>query len=170
MVAERAPFTTCDKIRPSAAYAGIAKGMGTDHPASDNVRLLARGPCETLPNINARLGSTSQCSHLHDLSDSPSTLLLFQRDLEVVFRPSAFGEACVTKAKQLNMFKKRICFGPCRLRRQGHKTTILLNMCGFWASAHQASKKPLGKIRKLRDSFQYPHSPMMRKRRPRTRS
>ncbi len=52
---------------------------------------------------------------------------------------------------------KRVVFWPCRLRRQGQQTMILLKMRGCLASVPQASKKPLGQMAKqtLRDPFDY---------------
>ena len=55
-----------------------------------------------------------------------------------------FLKAWGTKAKQPHMFRKRMVFGLCRLRRQGQKTIRALNNCVFLAWVPQASKKPLG--------------------------
>ncbi len=68
-----------------------------------------------------------------------------QRDHpEVVFWPSVFLEAWGTKAKKPHMFQKCFCW-PCRPRRQGQQTTIVLKMCGFLALGPQASKNHLAK-------------------------
>ena len=67
-----------------------------------------------------------------------------QRDPVVVYWPSGFLEAWCTKAKKRHFFKNIMVYWPCRLRRQGHQTSIFLNKCGFLALVPQASKKPLG--------------------------
>ncbi len=55
------------------------------------------------------------------------------------------------------------CFLACRLRRQGQKTTRLLNMCGCLALVPQASKNHFAK-QTLRDPFGTQPSPDLKKR------
>ncbi len=48
------------------------------------------------------------------------------------------------KANKPPTFKKQVFCWPCRLRRQGPKTTMFLKTCGCLAWVPQASQKPLG--------------------------
>jgi hypothetical protein len=55
----------------------------------------------------------------------------------VFWRPGA------PRPKTAHLQENHSC-GPCRRRRQGQNTTIVVKMCGCLASVPQASKKPLG--------------------------
>ncbi len=87
-------------------------------------------------------------------ADGPSRETpLLQRDPEVVFWPSGVLEAWGTQAKRPHMFRKIVVVWPCRLRRQGQKTTVFLKMCGFWPWYPRPPKKDLAK-KPRRDPFE----------------
>ncbi len=68
----------------------------------------------------------------------------YQRDPEVFFVCQVvFLDAWVAKANKPHFFNTIMVLWPCRLRRQGRKTSISLNIFVFWDLAHQASKNPL---------------------------
>ncbi len=50
-----------------------------------------------------------------------------------------FGRPGVPRQKTPYLLRKIMVFWPCRLRRQGQQTIILLNKYGFWALVPQAS-------------------------------
>ncbi len=87
-----------------------------------------------------------------ELSSAPGALpwhpevqkLVLERDPEVVFWPSDLLEARGTKAKKQHISKKIVFVWPCRLRRQGPKISLVIEMCGFLLVVSEASQKTVG--------------------------
>ncbi len=64
-----------------------------------------------------------------------------QKDPEASVLAKCFFEAWGTKANKSHIFQQIMVVWPCRLQRQCQATTLSWEMCGFWASVPQASKK-----------------------------